>query len=51
MIPILIFISALIIIGFIAFIFVYNFRDTKSEIPPVPPEFDDDFSGQFNSGR
>lgn len=46
----LIFISAIIIIGFIAFIFVYNFRNTTSEVPPVPPEFDDDFSHDFSSG-
>lgn len=48
MIPLLIFIAALVIIGFITFLFVYNFRTPKSEIPPVPPEFNDDFSREFN---
>lgn len=49
MIPLLIFIAALIII---AFLFVYNFR-TKHSTPPVPPvpEFNDDFSREFNLGR
>lgn len=52
MIPLLIFIAALIIIGFIAFLFVYNFR-TKHQPPSIPPvpEFNDDFSREFNLGR
>jgi len=50
MIPLLIFIAALVIIGFITFLFVYNFR-TKHSTPPVPPEFNDDFSREFNLGR
>lgn len=52
MIALLIFIAALVIIGFIAFLFVYNFR-TKHQPPSIPPvpEFNDDFSREFNLGR